>query len=259
MRLQKRRRFEPHGAQPSETPCFNMVAERANGSNGRSDSEREGSVQHDLPGKQQRHIPERELQRQRFLRIRRIDSRDIQNKFNNNVQSTVGPVPSEPNHLGLERAQFEKTSPKFLPMKISFDGEALEGSARTASEHDRIATGIVTVCSEVDSKGKSQERGSETSWSAFHKSGGRNSTKSKSSDKSSKKSSDKNYEKSSDKNNIKSTDNDVDQPTDRHSEQVAAKHNSKEHKQVQHHLHDERLRDHEHQFRDERLRDHEQL
>ena len=63
--------------------------------------------------------------------------------------------------------------------------------------------------------------------------------------KNSKKSSDKNYEKSSDKNNIKSTDNDVDQPTDKHSEQVAAKHNSKEQKQVQHHLHDERLRYHE--------------
>ena len=66
-----------HGAQLSEIPCFNMVAERANGSNGRSQSEREGSEQQDLPGEQQQDNSEQELQRQRFLRIRRVDSRDI--------------------------------------------------------------------------------------------------------------------------------------------------------------------------------------
>ena len=95
---------ERRGAQYSNASQFNMVAERAKRDHGRSDSEGEGSEQQDLPGEQQQNNPERELQRRRFYRIRRIDSRDIQNKFNNNVQSTVGPVPSEPNHLGLERA-----------------------------------------------------------------------------------------------------------------------------------------------------------
>ena len=54
---------ERRGAQHGDARQLNMVAERANGSNGRSDSEREGSEQHDRPGEQQSNIPERELQR----------------------------------------------------------------------------------------------------------------------------------------------------------------------------------------------------
>ena len=45
---------ERRGAQHSEDALqLNMVAERAKGSNGRSDSEGEGSEQQDLPGEQQ--------------------------------------------------------------------------------------------------------------------------------------------------------------------------------------------------------------
>ena len=170
MRLQKRRRFELHGAQPSETPCFNMVAERANGSNGRSDSEREGSVQHDLPGKQQRHIPERELQRQRFLRTRRIDSRDIQNKFEN-IQKLMSNEPSETDHLGLERAQCRKTSPKTVPIPTRPEtGSGQEVSARTFPSRIGRIPETASVRSEANNESFRAQR------SAGHKSGGRDST-----------------------------------------------------------------------------------
>ena len=103
-----------------------------------------------------------------------------------------------------------------------------------------------TISTTKASTANFQERCSETSWSAFHESGGRNSTKSS-------KSKDMNYEKSPDKNNRKSSDNEVDRFSDRHSYQVAAKHNWIDHQRVVDHLNDERLRDHELPFRDEGL------
>ena len=52
---------EIRGAQHSNASHLNMVAERAKGSNGRSDSKGEGSELQDLPGEQQRNIPEHEF------------------------------------------------------------------------------------------------------------------------------------------------------------------------------------------------------
>ena len=192
---------EIRGAQHSNASQLNMVAERAIRYHGRSDSKREGSEQHDLPGKQQPNIPEHELQRRRFRRIHRVDSRDIQNKFNNKFQDAVGAAPSESSQLGPKRAQLDNTSSDTLLILTRPETSSRhETSTRTVPSRFGMHTEAVSVCSEVNFKDSStndfqnksfhtnfKEGGFKTSCFAWHRSGGRNSTTSfgsKSSDKS---------------------------------------------------------------------------
>ena len=65
----------------SEHTEFNMVAERAFRSTGHSESEREGSKHEDLSEKQQPGNSEQELRKQRFRKVRRTGSREIEIKF----------------------------------------------------------------------------------------------------------------------------------------------------------------------------------
>ena len=144
-----------------------MVAERAIGSNGRS--EIEGSEGGDLP--------------QKFSRPRTNDSRDIQNKFNKcneMIKDAVATAPSEPRQLGQERAQFENTSPKTLPIPTRPEtGSGQKTSARTFPSKIGTIAEIVSGRSEDKKCSKSNFKNSEslrTRCFAWHRSGGRNST-----------------------------------------------------------------------------------
>ena len=87
-----------------------MVAGRAKDPDGPSEeqrSEEQRSEQGNFQQEQQSdEHSERELQQQRFRKVRRNDPRDLQNRL---FQDAVGTAPSESSQLGSYRAQLRKT------------------------------------------------------------------------------------------------------------------------------------------------------